>query len=86
MPSPNRTVSCGLCLAARSSVRVGRVPDLLFFNGPASVADIAPSDERLSLAIGNAASLFTSAADFEPSEKAQEFVTLLKLYQKPSQK
>lgn len=41
--------SCRLCVAARSSVRAGRVPDLLFLNGLASMADIAHSNDRLPL-------------------------------------
>jgi hypothetical protein len=37
--------SCKLCIAARSSVRVGRVPQLLFSGGPSSIANIAHSNE-----------------------------------------
>jgi hypothetical protein len=33
------------CIAARSSVRVGRVPQLLFSGGPSSIANIAHSNE-----------------------------------------
>ena len=57
--------------------------DLLFCDGPASVADIAPSVQHMSVAIGNTTTLFKSTADFELSVNAWEFVVLLKVYRKP---
>jgi hypothetical protein len=80
--TPSLSGSCNRCVAARSSVRVGRVPNLLFSKDPACVADIVHSDERLRVVIGNAAAKFQSVEGFEQSKEAQEFVLLLKIYQK----